>query len=90
MPSILHQRRKQHGRGDAVAARMDALLLGSHASFTNVSTLSDLQAPAPPSGIGARHLNPQVSFILPRFGPLLVTDEQRINDRQMNKVAGAV
>lgn len=46
--------------------------------------------PPTPSGIGARHLSPQVSFILRRFGPPLVTDEQKKNDRQMNKGADAV
>lgn len=53
-------------------------------------TCAPRHPPPTPSGIGARHLNPQVSFILPRFGSPLVTDERKRNDRQMNKVTDSV
>lgn len=47
IPDEGYKWRKEHGHGEGVVARMDALLLGSHASFTNMSTLSDLWFPPP-------------------------------------------
>lgn len=61
-----------------------------HLPICQLCLTCDPHHPPSPSGIRAHHLNPLVSFILPSFGPPLVTDEQRKNDRQMNKVADAV
>lgn len=91
------QTRVTNGKRNTDAARVSSqgwMLCCSavthHLPIRRLCLTCDPTTPPTPSGIGARHLSPQVSFILRRFGPPLVTDEQKKNDRQMNKGADAV
>lgn len=91
------QTRVTNGKRNTDAARVSSqgwMLCCSavthHLPICRLCLTCDPPPPHTPSGIGARHLSPQVSFILRRFGSPLVTDEQKKNDRQMNKGADAV